>query len=275
MPATRCNRIAMIAVLRPLNSSLSDLCELRGQPISSWRFAAIKPQRTQRSPREKLIFGKSAKGKDRVMGTFLIGWRRKTALVLLGTALLLTTGWVRSFVIRDVFSFDYGDSTISFRSLDGGLGGQWFSPCWRFASKGWRSDYDFRWSISDPWWQLDNFDPADIQRNWEWAGFSLGSAAKTDPPLLRRLTLCVVPYWTIVLPLVVSSVWLLFRGRRTEDSRMSPSSYFHHEAGPSTVNCFVESTTSAQKPATTNTPQHIANTVFQSWSVGFSPSARS
>ena len=143
------------------------------------------------------------------MRDFLAGWRRKTGLLFLGLALVFSAGWVRSFQYRDIYTIRQNDSMITFRSFEGGIGCQHFSPAAMLASTGWRSDYHFKFSVSDPWWRFDNFDDSDIEWRHDWAGFSVGSAAKKDPPILRNLQLAIVPYWSIVTPLIAISMYLL------------------------------------------------------------------
>ena len=160
------------------------------------------------------------------MSEFMTGWRRKTGIVTLALALLFSAGWVRSFTTRDVYSFVHDGSMITFRSFQGGLGGQRFSPSGWMTSTGWSSDHNFKFSWIDPWWRLDNFDDADIEWRWDWAGFSFGSAVKKDPPILRNLNLWIVPYWAIVSPLVLVSAYLLLGKPR----RLSPPSADDEEA---------------------------------------------
>lgn len=150
------------------------------------------------------------------MSDFLAGWRRQTGLVLLGMAVLLAAGWVRSIDVRDIYSFRVSGSMITFRSFDGGLGGQQFSPAGALASTGWRSDYLFKFSMSDPWWRFDNFDDSDIEWRWDCAGFCAGSANKKDPPILRKLTIRVIPYWALDTPVVVISAYLLLFAPRPQ-----------------------------------------------------------
>ena len=143
------------------------------------------------------------------MADFCKGWRRKIGLVTLALAMMLSAGWVRSFTVRDVYSYTEGRSMITFRSFEGGLGWQRFTPAGMFMSRGWRSDPHFKFAANDPWWRFDNFDEADIDWRWDGAGFSFGAASKKNPPLVRSLDLWIVPYWVLVLPLIVGSSFLL------------------------------------------------------------------
>jgi hypothetical protein len=61
------------------------------------------------------------------MGDFLMGWRRKIGLVTLMLALVLSAGWVRSFNVRDIYTFTQDKSMITFRSFEEGLGWQRFT----------------------------------------------------------------------------------------------------------------------------------------------------
>jgi hypothetical protein len=155
-----------------------------------------------------------AETENQVMNDYLAGWRRKTSVLTLGIALLFSIGWVRSFNVRDIYSFTRNDSMITFRSFEGGLGWQRFSPVGSLASTGWRSDYQFKFAVSDPWWRFDNFEDADLEWRWDWAEFSFGSAAKKDPPILRNLRLWIIPYWALVTPLVLISAYLLLTKQR-------------------------------------------------------------
>ena len=143
------------------------------------------------------------------MADFCKGWRRKIGLVTLALAMMLSAGWVRSFTVRDVYSYTEGRSMITFRSFEGGLGWQRFTPSGMLMSTGWRSDHNFKFAWNDPWWRFDNFDATDIEWRWDWAGFSFGAVSMKNPPLVRNLDLWIIPYWVLVSPLIVGSSFLL------------------------------------------------------------------
>ena len=158
------------------------------------------------------------------MSDFFKGWRRKIGVVALVLACVFAAGWLRSLTIRDVFTFKKDKLTIAFRSFEGGLGWQRFTPTSSLASTGWRSDNNFKFSFSDPWWRFDNIDDDEIDWRWDRGGFSFGAASKKNPEFLRRrLELWTIPYWSIVIPLTLLSAYLLLTKPRAARKNISPA----------------------------------------------------
>ena len=150
------------------------------------------------------------------MREFVYGWRRKTGLALLATAMLLTVAWFRSLVLTDIVS------TVAFGDLhvvQSGHGvvvwgrqlgmtidiGGWYS----FGTIKHRNSYQFSkaWKPPDNWrccWQYGIGDAA------------VGSHEQVGGGL--RTLWWRAPYWVLVLPLTLLSAFLIFSKPRQPKS---------------------------------------------------------
>ena len=140
------------------------------------------------------------------MREFFRGWRRKAGLAALATALLLMTGWMRSYIIRDAILIRYPGAHHFVLSTSGGIG--WLN----YAQSQSEPKYLTQWrSTKTPGAvTADHLGGLEVARRWEWCGFSVGSAAY--PPHSSRpaqLEIWIAPYWPLVLPLTLLSAWLL------------------------------------------------------------------
>ncbi|MDB5345651.1 MAG: hypothetical protein JWP89_4028 [Schlesneria sp.] len=139
------------------------------------------------------------------MHTFFHGRRRKAGIVTLVMACLVVGMWMRSLLVRDQISFWDRATLRQIASDDGTL---------RFGRVTW-TDHDFE-DVS-PWPQFRISDRSSGHSNdeyWEdfemaWragaGGFDFGRGFYADQQRERW----VVPYWSLVTPLTLVSVYLI------------------------------------------------------------------
>jgi len=147
------------------------------------------------------------------MREFFRGWRRKTGCVTLLVACLLTGGWVRSLTRHDGINYRTGQQSdqrlISFQSAV-----HW---CWLEGSA------DLHLFPTIDWYSFPHATNLMVnhpQRTWRWsyAGFGMHDFTYAGN---ATFTVLVIPYWSIVLPLIVLSAWLLFSKSRPQKEERS------------------------------------------------------
>ena len=138
------------------------------------------------------------------MGDFFSGWRWKTGVVTLVMALLFVLGWTRSPSVVDAIQFGSGRLTMEHCvSVNGSL-------VWGRLRK-----EDPKSIIVFPVWEasenstLDGFlAKANLRCSWRRYGFGSGEL-NVDSSDRFQHTIWIIPYWSIVIPLALISVWLL------------------------------------------------------------------
>jgi len=142
------------------------------------------------------------------MGEFFHGWQRKIGLMTLVMTLALIGGWVRSEYNSDFMDVKRDDTIYSVNSVGGGInfgrrtelktGWYWILSTRRLTDlypdgipteiTPWMEQHEFKWRL-------------------DLLGFHIGVAR------LSRLGIrdedCMIPYWSIVLPLTAISAFLL------------------------------------------------------------------
>ena len=165
------------------------------------------------------------------MGYFFKGWRRKIGVMTLVMACVLMVGWGRSVVIEDsVTAACEGFITVFVASKSQGLvwaklqetKGSIEHPLFRGHSLGWAS----RKNSAGP---FDGIDGYSSQRRWHWCGFRFEDG-ELELPVKIRLTIRVVPYWSVILPLTFISAFLLVHSKPTKSIQKKTA-----EAIPETV----------------------------------------
>ncbi len=128
------------------------------------------------------------------MWEFFRGWRRKIGVVTLVIAYMFAAGWVRSLFIEDTLVFTDGSQHQTLSSLYGKV--YWDSKIeWTF-DPGW-----FTWFTTDL--RVSTLLAASLA-SWE-TGESY-----------------CIPYWSIVLPLALLSLWLLlFKSRQSNQKKIT------------------------------------------------------
>lgn len=138
------------------------------------------------------------------MVEFFRSWKRKLGVVALVMAGLFAGAWVRSLVCSDaVFVASKGGKRVyTLRT---------FHNC--FVWEAVESQFDVM--TTDGWHYTRGRSPRhdaliqfqDYQWRWTWNGFDLGE--HRFEPLAWERTYWTVPYWSIVLLLILTSAWLL------------------------------------------------------------------
>ena len=136
------------------------------------------------------------------MGEFFYGWRRKVSVLTLMTALLFTIGWVRSRTIADVCSFHCGKQAT----------GVFYSARDSFAF-GRYSDDQIHSVFSLPVLHQDtafDFPEASDDDPGQWSCKRCGLTFFVGRDHNHQRLFWHVPYWSIVIPLILLSAYLLF-----------------------------------------------------------------
>lgn len=159
------------------------------------------------------------------MAKYFRGCWRKIGGLTLVLALLFMVGWIRSVVVEDSLTAQCdGLITIYLGSKNQGLvwarlqetkGPQ--HPLFARYRLGWRSQKITKGPF-------DGIEEYATQSRWNWCGFRF-EEGDLELPVKIRLTVRVIPYWSIVLPLTLLSIGLLLiKPREGESAVNSPES---------------------------------------------------
>jgi len=137
----------------------------------------------------------------RIMPTYFKPLRRKLGVLMLLMACVLMAGWVRSLRMVDLVVFGGGAApTKSLRSVDGTI--EWHDDRWvggnmrellRWQSMALRQ-YQFVWMVEKGTAALD---------------VNLSHRIEDSASPESVLIINTVPYWSIVIPLILLSAWRL------------------------------------------------------------------
>ena len=148
------------------------------------------------------------------MGEFFKGWRRKFGLVTLLTACALMMVWVRNYVIRDSINVPTGNSS-SLQLISGyhclNIVAMWSSiPDKEMASfRIYRHEQKEGVGIHAGEYMLAG-SPSPFRPKWPRFG---------DGSRFTTLMIFSLPYWSIVVPLTLVSLWLLISRPRSSTSK--------------------------------------------------------
>ena len=138
------------------------------------------------------------------MREFFRGWRRKAGLATLAMALLLMTGWMRSYVIRDVVCVWASQSVYSAISVHGGV------LLSRSTDDDITQPFDVDWDSADASlfseWSLNN--DAEMDLFCCRCGFFVGVCSYRNVLGHPRVSV-IFSYSLFVQPLTLISAWLL------------------------------------------------------------------
>jgi hypothetical protein len=133
------------------------------------------------------------------MYEFFHGWRRRVGIVTLVMACCLMAGWVRNYVMCDVFSIHGGRSNLQrFVSVQG--------RTW------WMDVQEQDGSLCTRWHQCSHNTnivicrPEDLTWRRNFGGFELGEFPEVN---IGSATYAIVPYWSLVVPLTLLSACLI------------------------------------------------------------------
>ena len=149
------------------------------------------------------------------MGDFFKPWRRKFGVLTLLMACVLTGGWVRGSGIKDVFNFGSGDGNVIHTLVSSHHGLMWIRAE-RTGGLVWKPGW-FTESIdaSTVLYSGESMIVGDIKWRWKWCGFDFCDESNgIDYESSHRN----IPYWSIVIPLTVISLWLLVSKPRKSTS---------------------------------------------------------
>lgn len=164
------------------------------------------------------------------MPTFFHSWRRKIGVLTLGIASVLMVGWVRSYHLDDILHFQRNGSETYVASFTGMISLKWstFHPSAQLAFP------PVRWSSIPvdklPECQPNNdgtprkYDPwtgHEVKWRWDWAGFHFGVG--TAWWIVGLTNQYMVPYWTVVIPLILLSAYLLLSKPRVAKPKSRPT----------------------------------------------------
>ncbi|MDB5345259.1 MAG: hypothetical protein JWP89_3636 [Schlesneria sp.] len=131
------------------------------------------------------------------MHNFFHGWRRKAGIVTLLMALVVSGGWIRSFLVYD--SFGWANSAPAL-------------PMWFVSVSGTCgiiAEIPIAWNTFDSSrliWEteksvpLDELLPEDTKWSFQWGGFGYAR---------NKFQFFTFPYWSIAVPLTLLSAYLL------------------------------------------------------------------
>jgi hypothetical protein len=146
---------------------------------------------------------------------FFKEWRRKAGCVTLAIACLLLAGWVRSEYRIDALSLCCSSFTgIGSRSILAKIGFTLFTSDEASYSQerllSWVSGYPSGINNGIPNAEGDFFGDVDVQHRQEWLGFIFAAGQfKQNISPTERFATVLIPYWSIVIPLILLSAWLL------------------------------------------------------------------
>lgn len=163
------------------------------------------------------------------MREFFKGWRRKIGIFLLVIAVVLLVAWVRSYGLRDFYGFPKSSPEVRY-VLESSLGRlilrryeQKFDPFGEFFT-------GYSWYSRSHLESEKTFPDRDIGETYEtvWErqvyGFHMGSAEQfyiASPfagdgtiVITNQMSYWSVPFWWLVLPLTLTSGWLIIWKRR-------------------------------------------------------------
>ena len=161
------------------------------------------------------------------MSDFFKGWRRKIGCVTLVMALVAMAGWVRSLLRQDIVSINVFPQQIAVESNLGTLHLFRYENFVIWVQRGMPPITRFQW---------ENLDVSDAKsvvadRIASAASMSLSNYGwdAVSPSVMK----CVVPYWSIVLPLTaLAAYFLLSKPRKSNQMKIAepiPDEGPHHE----------------------------------------------
>lgn len=145
------------------------------------------------------------------MFTFFHGWRRKIGCLALVMALVFVVGWIRSLVVMDVLLVPSGTHTMEHCvSIDHAF-------VWgRVRRSDSKSVIPYPVFTTEAPRSLDSFlERANLRCDWRGFGFGAGELNVTSADRLNH-TMWIIPYWSLVVPLVALSGYLILSKPRKQ-----------------------------------------------------------
>ena len=154
--------------------------------------------------------------RTRIMGDYFKPWRKKIGVATLVIACVLAGGWVRSISDQDVVFIQrqrnaFVDNHVLI-SMQGAISWSRWSPIETDTPK----PLEYRHS-KNPGPSDDDWKGAEVHWHWQWNGFDFGASSVKETmwmgqvkPWTREVEVWQIPYWFLVVPLMLLSAYLLF-----------------------------------------------------------------
>ena len=152
------------------------------------------------------------------------GWRRKMGFVMLGLACVFAAGWVRSQQIFDASVRNFGGYRYMVTSFDGmidigrtseidGLPSVIWNSGKLSQLSGFEVDDNGARRPFDPWKSIE------VDWKWDCGRFHIGAGKLKWRTGTLQVETCIIPYWSIVIPLTLISFLLLISHPRTSSQK--------------------------------------------------------
>ena len=146
------------------------------------------------------------------MREFFRGWRRKLGVVTLVVACVFAAGWVRSTIIADEFDYSFNHTSSRIIALlDGHI-------VWMIFDHVRPTNVPaIGFYFNEPFQTFDKF-YHDKSKTWKWrfCGIAVGRAENSGK---SEITIFVVSFWSIVIPLTLLSAFLLLSKPRQSNQK--------------------------------------------------------
>lgn len=146
--------------------------------------------------------------------------RRKIGVLTLVMACVFMAGWVRSKSKFENLEIPLGETAYAYgvTSKGGGIdvyrvAGMEPAGEWIYSSRPAPLDENGHPKLATPWESHH-----EIEWRWDWAGFHVGVSRWNR--MNWQIESCMIPYWSIVIPLTLISAWLLLSRPRVAKSNL-------------------------------------------------------
>jgi hypothetical protein len=158
------------------------------------------------------------------MREFFRGWRRKIGVVTLLIACLFMVGWVGSEVKDRWIMINNNATRTRFRvsSVNGRINIlRWTPEKGRLISIGSDPALKDRNPLTGRHFRtpFEFWDEFKVEQRFDWAGFHYGNGRHHSWHEEKRIAIWFIPYWSIVCPLTIISLWLLLSKPRQSTSK--------------------------------------------------------
>ena len=154
------------------------------------------------------------------MGEFFRGWRRTVGVGTLALACLFMAGSERSRTTCDFISF-FGSNRKALHDLSSTRMGLMYM----------RTEKDFTGqtksiTFATRTWNLapgtDYLSGAEMNWRIDSCGFRFGKSVHREPHTITNITACIIPYWSIVIPMTAFSAYLfLSKPRKSTQKKIA------------------------------------------------------
>lgn len=147
------------------------------------------------------------------MHVFFQGWKRKVGCITLVMVCLFVAGWVRSSGAYDVFAAPFGDTVLFVENLEGRFLLSVFQLHQVHPRTKARYPQSMEWRTAEK--RSGSF-LIQVDRIWGKPLFQILRKTEGSGGNNIEITFLSIPYWSIVVPLTLISVWLLLSRPRPQ-----------------------------------------------------------